>query len=504
MMYRGKSVVSSSLINTFAGMISLAAGFTSSVIVARLLGVEGSGIIAYALWIMTLATLVSDFGMPQATLRFIAGNAGADGMRSLLFTALTKRFVATTSLMAIGILGYSLWLYTHDYVESALVTAAISGLFLSYAYSTMSLGAAYGLGQFGEAAARTLIGCVVQPIAIFIGALLIGPPGAILGHAARHLPQALGIRKYLGRGPAPGSLITSPMRKYARDNWLSGGLSAILESRVELAIIGLSFSLVDVGYYAVGMTMTGMVTQLSIFLLASLVPYFGSLHDRDDVPSLTVAYQRTLRWLGIVLAPICFGGAAISSVLIPTLFGQKFEPAADIAEVLLAFSFATALISVPARMMLARERSAEVLRLSALWGGVSIVLMLVVVPYFGGLGAAYTKGAISVLYLISFLWYCQRRLAIPFIPMDIVKIVAAGLLTGVTAEFCLSWAPGLVGMMLGIAAGAVVYPTSILLFSVIPADEREQISKWVFARLPARISRRRKTASAQHASRPAG
>ncbi len=490
MMYRGKSILSSSLINTGAGLLSLAAGFGASVIVARLLGVEGSGIVAYALWFMTLATLVSDFGMPQAALRFIASSVEPDASRSRLSTALTKRFAVTTTLMAIAILGYSLWLYIQDDGDAALVWVGTTALFLSYAYSTMSLGVAHGLGQFRNAAVETLIGCIIQPFAIFAGALLLGPAGAIFGHVARHLPQALALRKYLSNGPAPASLITRPMRKYARDNWLTGGLSAILGSRVELALIGWSFSFVEVGYYAVGMTMTGMVIQLSIFLAASLVPYFGSLHDHDDIPRLTDGYQRSLRWLGIVLSPICFGGAATSPILIPMLFGKQFEPSAGLSEVLLAFSFTAALLSVPARMMLARERSAELLRLSVFWGCVSIALMIAVIPHFGGLGAAWIKGVIGVFTLLSFLLYCEKKLDIPFLPMDIIKIIAAGLLSGLAARLCMEEIPGFTGMLIGITAGAVVYPLSVLLLVILPPDERALIGAWMSAHLPWRFWQR--------------
>lgn len=152
MIFRGKSVVGASLINTAAGLLSLAAGFGATVIVARVLGVEGTGIVAFALYIMVLATAVSDGGMPQTVLRFAAGNTDFDDSHGRLFSALTKRFVATTGLAAAGILGYALWLYGQGENSAALVWAVTAVLFLSYAYSTLYQGAAHGLGQFGAAA----------------------------------------------------------------------------------------------------------------------------------------------------------------------------------------------------------------------------------------------------------------------------------------------------------------------------------------------------------------
>ena len=69
-------MLGSSLVNTVAGLLSLLAGLASSIVVARLLGVEGAGAVAYALWIMTAATLASDLGIPQALLRFAAQEEG--------------------------------------------------------------------------------------------------------------------------------------------------------------------------------------------------------------------------------------------------------------------------------------------------------------------------------------------------------------------------------------------------------------------------------------------
>ena len=482
-------MLSASLINTAAGLLSLAAGFGSSVIVARLLGIEGAGIVAYALWGMTVATLLSDFGMPQVALRFVGGDVEAGSSRSRLFTALTTRFVATTSIVAVSILSYALWLYINNEGGSALLWAATTALFLSYAYSTMATGAAHGLGQFRRAADRTAIGCITQPFAIIAGALLLGPAGAILGHAVRHLPQAFALRRYLSEGPSSTSHIAPTMKRYARDNWL-GGLASILGSQVELAIIGWSFSIIAVGYYAIGLTMLGLVFQLSMFLVASLVPYFGALCDGDDIEGLTVGYQRSLRWLGLALAPICFGGAAIAPMLIPALFGAQFEPGVGSAEVMLIFSFAMALAPVPGRMMLACERSRADMNLAIVLGGVSVVLMLVVVPHFAGLGAAWVKGGIATAMLVSRLWYCQKRLSIPFITIDLVKIVAAGLLAGLAARAFIYWVPGLGGMALGIVAGAVVYLASVLALSALSAEDKAFIRAWSSSHLPAPIRRR--------------
>ncbi len=486
-----QSIVRSSLINTAAGILSLVAGFGSSVIVARLLGVEASGTVAYALWIMTLATLVSDFGMPQLLLRFIGT---IDGQYGGLVRAVTRRFALSTGITTIILIAYAIYDWRQDEHADALIWAATTAMFLSYAYSTMTLGATQGLGEFSRAALYTVIGCLLQLGVIFVGALLWGIPGAMIGHALRHLPQALALRHYL-KGPGQAeNAITPAMSVYAKNNWISGGLSTILNSRVELAVLGLSFSLTEVGYYAIGMTMTGMVLQLAVYLMASLVPYFSYQSEKGDHASLTLAYQRSARWLTIVLAPICFGGAAIAPVLIPLVFGQSFLPAVDISMVLLAFSLAAALSNIPIRLMLAKEHSGAMLRLSVGWGVISLLLLFAIVPVLGEIGAAWVKGLAGLGATVHNIWYCHSRLKVPFAVSSVARILVSAAACALAAYGCLLWLPNIAGMVLACAAGGVVYPVMLILLNALPVDERHMIVSWSNGRLPAPLAHALKAA----------
>ena len=66
------SVLGSSLLNLAATLVSLVAGFLVSVITARVLGPAGSGLVAYAMWVIVCAAAVADRGFPQLVLRYVA------------------------------------------------------------------------------------------------------------------------------------------------------------------------------------------------------------------------------------------------------------------------------------------------------------------------------------------------------------------------------------------------------------------------------------------------
>ena len=65
------SLVSSSVLSTAAGIVSLVFGFASSIVVARLLGPEGAGEVSFALFIAMTVSLMANLGLPNVLLRYI-------------------------------------------------------------------------------------------------------------------------------------------------------------------------------------------------------------------------------------------------------------------------------------------------------------------------------------------------------------------------------------------------------------------------------------------------
>ena len=104
------SFISASALSTLAGIVSLTFGFFCSIAVARLLGAEGSGAVAFSLWLATTTTLVANFGVPHILNRYMAGfdtlaNPGGGLTRLLL-----PNFAIPVTLTTVGFAGYGLWL----------------------------------------------------------------------------------------------------------------------------------------------------------------------------------------------------------------------------------------------------------------------------------------------------------------------------------------------------------------------------------------------------------
>src|SRR4051812_27196884 len=59
------------LFSTIAGLCYSIGAFLTSIIVARVLGGEGAGVVGLAIWILTLTVAVSDIGIYSSLTRFL-------------------------------------------------------------------------------------------------------------------------------------------------------------------------------------------------------------------------------------------------------------------------------------------------------------------------------------------------------------------------------------------------------------------------------------------------
>ena len=189
---------------------SLAAGATAlgsvlgSVIVAHTLGVENTGVVAFALWVVTVAAAVADLGVQQSLARYLPEltaadrTADAERLATSLRLPLTARAGTALAVFTAYVLfqeppltegGAALWLLVG--VACALQTLA------GFAYGRLR-----GELRFDRLALVMIVSLGCQLAGIAVGSSLLGVSGALAGYCAGSLlPAALALRGG-SRGPA--------------------------------------------------------------------------------------------------------------------------------------------------------------------------------------------------------------------------------------------------------------------------------------------------------------
>lgn len=452
-----------SLISLAATTVSLVAGFASNIIAARLLGPSGSGMVAYAIWIATTASAVADMGLPQTLLRSggIETTQG-DDWRGLVGSAL-RAFVRSVAGVAAVLLIYALFASHRDGTTS-WIWIGTAALFVSYAFGAFSTAVARGRHRFGQTAVSTLIGGLFQVPLVFLGAWLWGPAGALLGHVARYLPQAARIPGYLG-GP-PRSL-TPDMRRYGRWMWLSDLIEIFVLSRIEFLFLGVFFASREIGLFAAGLTLAGLVEQMALQISPALIVGFGPASAQSDREALERDYRRVMRLVALAALPISLGGAAIMPDLLPLLFGPAFQPAVTASMLVMAAVWLPALGVIPWGLIGAAGRSGMLLRIQAASGAITILSLLAIVPWAGIEGAAASRGVVNLLSFALLAWAVTRYVG-PRPPIAaLAKTIAAALLCAGAASAPIALFDGVGAVVLGVLSGGLAYAIALRLFRVV-------------------------------------
>ena len=478
------NLLTASLISTIAGVGSLVFGFTSSVVTARLLGAHGTGLVAFAIWFGTTASTVAGLGIQNILLRYMGTATDGQPAGGNIARALLAPFSIATIAATLGMLGWAGYQYTLGDTEMTAMWIATAAFSLIFAYASISIAAARGVRDFAGSARQVFYGCLLQVPFVVAGAYFFGAAGAMLGQMIRHLPTALALGKYTaGPPPAPG-VVTPAIRTYGRNTWFSSMIGLFVWTRIEFVFLGFNHEVADIGYFAVGMTLAGLVVQLPEQMSAALMPYFGRHHDNNDVEQLERSYKRVFRWVGLFIFPVCFGAAAIMAEFLPLLFGEAFIPAIPSATILVGTACITAMTIFPSAMIAARERSDFFL-----WGSPSmavamIVLLALVVPSGGAIGAAIVRGIVHAAWLILLSTYCWRRLSMRPPIADLVKIAASAAICALVALLILQMQGGIFGLLLAVAAGGVTYLVCLRLTSAIPGEDVEMLSHNLTSALP--------------------
>lgn len=482
------SVLGSSLLNLAATLVSLAAGFLVSVINARVLGPAGSGLVAYAMWVIVCMAAVADRGFPQMVLRYVAAarDRGEDAWAPIVRRAFSA-LLPSVALAFVVMLAYGI--YHRLSAETApWIWIGASLLFLAYVLAAFSAAVARGRGHFGEVAATNAVGSLFQVPVVFAGAVFVGPGGALIGMLTRYLPQVFSLSHHLDRRtPSDPAALTPEMHRYRRSMWTTDAIDIVLLTRIEFLVVGYFLGDADVGYFAAAVVFAGLVGQLTLQLSPAFLVGLAARTASDEAGPPDTLYHNSLRLTALFVMPLGIGGAAVIAELIPIVFGEDFRPAASAAVLFMLASVPAGLAVVPWAYLAAHEQGGRLLRVTLVSAALLFLLLVVAVPTGGILGAGAAR-ILSEGLTLGLLLMAVGAHGGPTVPWGaLVRTLVAASACGVAAFATTIFLPGLIGLPVAIMTGALVYAGATRLLGLITGDEADRIVGMVEGKMPGRL-----------------
>jgi O-antigen/teichoic acid export membrane protein len=456
-----------SVIYGLGGLVSRILAVFLLPLYTRYLSTSDYGQIETLIALVTVLTIILQFGISSAFFRFYFDADDAAGRRLVLRTSFWFTMtMATLGLVVVFSLATPLaqWLFG-DAGAANLVRASAVALWAQLNYMQLT-----NLFRVEERSTAFVLASLTN-ILLTVGATLVlvvgldkGPLGVIVGNFTGTLVVYLALLGY--RREQLGLQLSRPLLRQMNYFGLPLVPSALLLWVTNFSDRFFLVKLTDtseVGLYSVGVRVaSAMVLLLTAFRTAW--PAFAYSIRSDDEAKSTYAW--VLTYLVLASTWIATALTLLSPWIVDWLTTPKFASASRVVGPL---SFAA--VSFGAYIVLAigigRARRTQFnWVVTGIAAAVNIVLNLTLIPPFGMMGAAIATVAAYTVMFAGMAWWSQRVFPVPYQWRRVLTAAAAGIGITVLGK--------LVGGGLPVAAGlALVYPLVLLpLGFYLPAERR--------------------------------
>ena len=475
-----------------ASSCNLLGRFIVQIMIARMLGPDGVGRIAYIVWLIEITNLLTCFGFPNSLTRYLAELNGqnrldeAAGFAQWIFI----RYLMMT-LWGSVIIGV-LFFYSSQYSGAQSSLPFLVALFFTRGLETINRSHLAGLQRFDQLARISVISTVTLVAGVAVGAHFHGVIGALYGYIAGSMVPAVysfSILKGLSFIQKVQKDLLQRVWKFSFYGWLAMLVSAFVWSRMEIFFLERYWDTHEVAMFTVALTFAFMIRQVAQLFSGAFVAHFSLLTGQGNDELVQHQYSSATRLMAFLIIPLSFGGAAIMPVLLPHLFGAEFTQAVPNAMVLTATS-ALSFSMIGSALVYAKERSRFIALGGLVGAGLSIAAGLMIVSRFGSWGAVWCRLVVQCSMIGMGTWYIVKRLGFVFPFKSLGFTFLSGSFCGITAWFIIDFLSyGIVGLCIALPSGAVVYLFFAKVFKILYQEDIRHLEK-LFKKLSSRVIHR--------------
>ena len=379
---------------SLGSLAALVFGLAVSVLLPRVLGAEARGEYQLAVKVAGLVLAVAQWGIPEVLLQAVAEHRASRGAligTSLALGTLGAAVSAAILFVAAPFLRDNVLRGVDPLLLTITLIGSLASLIALLARRFIQLGGRLDLYN-GLDIGRTALFLVVVVLAgVWLPRQALGPTLAwLIGEIVLAIIATASLLKHVGGWrvqPGLGRELAS-----AGAPIQFGLLGMFIGSEGGAFVLNASLDVATVGIYAVALSVSRLVLQISIALRTALQPRL--LADESDSAAVTVQVTRHgLLWMLLVACAL-----AIGSPLAPVIFTREFTAVGPALVLLLPGMVAYGVWQLLASHLLRIGRRGFLGVVAWLFGLVSIGLQALGTQAFGLAGAS---AGLSVAYLVA-------------------------------------------------------------------------------------------------------
>lgn len=395
-----------------ASRVTVAAtGATTTILIARLLGPDGSGTYALAQSIMLILIVATTLGVEHGITYFVSrGQWGPrQAYAAAIRVALTMGVVGAAVALALRLLVPSAFGGLSVGLTCAVLAALPCALFAYYIPSV-----ALSVDRYEAYVLPPALQSALAFVLAATGAIAVGISGAVLGLAASYVIVGLGSviwGRRLPDGARGGDRMLRQAIGFGIKGYAANALQ-ILNYRLDLFILSAVAATADVGHYSVAISVTSLLQLAPGAISEVLFPRVAHLSHHDDEAAQaqrTMVELKALRHVTLATALLAVALAIGLVLLVVPVYGPEFQAAIGLGLILLPGVGIAGIGVTLAAIVVGRGRPSYSLYSVLITTPITIALYVIAIPWLGAVGAALAT-TLSYLATSVLLGYWYRRL----------------------------------------------------------------------------------------------
>lgn len=420
-----REVARGTVLAFFLKVIGAGLAFAFNVAVARLLGAEGAGLYFLALSVTAIGSVIGRVGLDNALLRFIATHATQEewGKVKGVYALGMRMTIAASGAVTLIVFMFAPWIATELFNKSVLAEPMrwMSLSILPFALLNLQAESLKGLKRIRDAIIIQGVGLplislfLIFPLATYagitgvvfaysLGALIVAALGAWAWCSAisRHHDLTILFEfKELWRSCKP--LFVVSLMNRAMMPW------------APIMLLGIWASSEEVGVFGAAARIALLVSFMLVTINNVVAPKFAELLAKQDNDALGTTARRSALLITVLASPLFFllffhGGWVMS------LFGEEFVDGALVLSILAVGQFINVICGSVGYLLMMSGNERTYRNITIVSAIVQLLLVVVLSPIMGGVGAAIAASSALVFMNIAAAIAVYSKLGIITVP----------------------------------------------------------------------------------------
>jgi O-antigen/teichoic acid export membrane protein len=321
-MSHAKKIAENAAWLVIANTAQKAVSFIAFTIIARLVGVEVTGVYFFAVSITSIFVVFQDLGLTPVVIRELAADEHRG--RQALAKALRLKLV----LIPITVVSTLAYAYFTGITGTTFLAVAMACYVMSAdSVHLLWYGAIRGKRELRYEAAGMFVGQVVTAIVgisvAYVGYGVLGLVFALMIGSTWHVIWSVSRALKLGLYPQSGGASMATLTRAALPFALAG-IFVKIYSYVDSIMLKHLHGDIDVGEYAVAYKLTYALQFLPLAFVAALYPGMSNV-AQNDRKALAPLLKGSLRLMMIAAVPLAALLSSLSDIIIPVVYGPQFH-----------------------------------------------------------------------------------------------------------------------------------------------------------------------------------